>query len=123
MRIALGHCTCRAERLRPVVQGPCSALLARLAWLEKQAPHELLQLPEEHTDTVERDGKSFALTTWRGALEDGRTLIVVQALIPSLRWPTYYSLYFIGHVVADGIVVNTDGRVEVAPDDLLWYYR
>ena len=123
MRIAFGRCTCRAERLRPIAQAPCSALLARLAWLEKQAPHELLQLPEEHTDTVELEGNSFELSTWRAPLEDGRTLIVVQALIPTRRWPTYYSLYFIGHVLADGIVVHTDGRVEVAPDDLLWYYR
>jgi hypothetical protein len=123
LRIAIGRCSCRNKKVGRSAQATCIELLARLEKLRALHPNQLIELPESESEETTIDGSSVAFTTYRHALEGALTLVVVQALVQTLQWPTYFSAHRIGHVLADGLVVDRSGRIEIAPDNLLWAYR
>ena len=122
-RIVLGECSCRKGRPRGSLQDVCKTLLARIDHLQSLSPAQLGALPELESEELTIGGRRTSFTTHRASLSDGETLIVVQAFVRTLAWPTFFSIGRIGHQVAEGIVVRRDGRVEEAPNDLLWDYR
>jgi hypothetical protein len=123
LRIAIGRCSCRKRRTGRSVQATCVELLARLEQLRALRPNQLVELPESEREETRIEGRSVTFTTYRHQLESGETLVVVQAFVRTLRWPTYFSMRRIGHVLANGLVVEQGGRIEEAPDRVLWAYR
>lgn len=123
LRIAMGKCGCRNGEIRQSLKPACEVVLSRLDRLRALSGRQLLALPESESELVRIAGKRATLTTYRANLEDGRTLIVVQAIVRTFAWPTYFSMRATGHLVAEGIIVDQDASVTDAPDELLWEYR
>lgn len=122
-RIAIGRCSCRSKRIRRSIQPTCVEVLARLEQLRALPSAQLMELPESQPAESRIDGMSVTFTTYHHSLRDGRNLIVVQAFIRTARWPTYISFQRIGHILAEGLIIHQDGRIEDAADDVLWAYR
>lgn len=122
-RIAIGRCSCRSPKIRRSIQPTCAEVLARLERLRGLSLTQLMELPESQSAETRIEGMAVKFTTYHHALQGGRTLIVVQAFIRTARWPTYISFKRVGHILAEGLIIHQDGRIEEAPDDALWAYR
>ena len=123
LRIAIGRCSCRTTSIRRSIQPTCVELLARLESLRTLPFAQLMEIPETQSAKSRIDGMTVTFTTYRHSLRGGRALVVVQAFILTARWPTYISFERIGHILAEGLIIHQDGRIEEAPDDVLWAYR
>jgi hypothetical protein len=122
-RIALGRASCRTSTSNPTLTAICRHLLSELERLKAIQIEKLRQLPEEKHEEQDVGGVSASYTTYRANLPDGRLLIVMQAFIRTLAWPTYISFAGVGRMYAEGFVVDQDGKIIDAPDHLLWEYR
>lgn len=125
LRISLGPGRCRGRSFRPgdprrVLCAGISARIARLRALSCGQLRVLVGLQEERL-TIE--GSPGGYRTHRLELEDGRTLIAVQGFVSTWHWPTYYSFEGIGHLVAEGLVVEPDGGLTDAPDAVMFDLR
>jgi hypothetical protein len=83
----------------------------------------LRELPDEGKPEIVANGTETTYTTYRKVLEDGALLIVVQAFVRTLAWPTHFSFSGIGRIYAEGFVVSENGDTSDAPDELLWEFR
>ena|ERR1700693_772870 len=122
-RIAIGRCSCREGKVAHSARATCVELLARLERLRALTPIQLTDLPESECEETRIDRRSVTINSYRHPLGGGRTLIVAQAFVRTLQWPTYFSTHRIGHVLAEGMILGPDGQIEVAPDNMLWAYR
>ncbi len=120
-RIALGKCDCSKQTGNAMVDGLCSKVRDKLDHLRNLSAPQLLDLGEEREETW-IDGRRGELSVHRLTIANG-TLIVVQGFVSSLRWPTFIATTGVGHIVAEGLMVDTNGNVTAAPDELLWEYR
>jgi hypothetical protein len=98
-------------------------LLQRFHTIRKYPPATLRSLPESDDEDVSIEGKSVQFVTYRQNLTDGKTLIVLQAFVSTLNLPTFISLSGIGHILAEGFIIDSAGAVQDAPEELLWEYR
>lgn len=122
-RIALGRASCRTGTQRPVFKAACGGLLSRLETLRRSSIERLRELPDEGKPEIVANGTETTYTTYRKVLEDGALLIVVQAFVRTLAWPTHFSFSGIGRIYAEGFVVSENGDTSDAPDELLWEFR
>ena len=97
--------------------------MSHLEELKRLPLERLRELPAEAQKMHMVGETQTSYTTYRMSLEDGRLLIVVQAFVPTLAWPTYISLAAVGRMYAEGFVVAQDGKTIDAPDELLWEFR
>jgi hypothetical protein len=72
---------------------------------------EIAALPEANSRTVPGQGADCTLTTYRYVNEDQETLIVVQALVPTWKKPTFFTFTFVGKVFAEGFIVKPSGEI------------
>ncbi len=125
MRFAIGGGSCRDHKWK--CSDPrshmCKEILTRLEALREMTPKKLLAMPNHFTETKEIDGYEVEYSCWKQVFDSTLTLIVVQGAIATWRWPTYFSEHFVGHVLADGLIIKDGDTVEDAPDDILWHYR
>ncbi len=122
-RIALGRASCRSRTKNPALRAVCDHLLARLEILRAMPIERLRELPEEKHEEQTVGDTQTSYTTYRASLANGGLLVVVQAFIPTLSWPTYISFAGVGRMYAEGFVASQDGKTIDAPDELLWEYR
>jgi hypothetical protein len=61
--------------------------------------------------------------TYKVDLSLSETLLVLSAAVPTLWFPTYFSMHGIGHFVAEGLIFSSDGTVREAPSDVMWTHR
>ena len=101
----------------------CSRTLARLERLRALDSSALVSLPEESSER-ERVGNEYAeFVTFNEKLESGDTLVVVQAFLPIWRSLNYIGPSGIGRICAEGIVVDSEGRIAEPLESDLWQYR
>ena len=123
-RIALGRASCRNGTRNQSFKAVCDGLMSQLEKLRGLPVEHLRELPKENQQGCVVGNASTTYTTYRMSLEDGRLLIVVQAFVRTLAWPTYISFAGVGRMYAEGFVVSQDGKTTVdAPDELLWEFR
>ena len=101
----------------------CQRILDRLETLRLLTPKALLALPEEETEIEYVQQTPVSFTTFREELDSGDSLVVVQGFFPSWRFPRYFCRQGVGHVYADGFVLETGGNLCEASDEQLWLYR
>jgi hypothetical protein len=80
-------------------------------------------IPSEWTETQRIDSHVVEFAILRRALDSGRTLVVVRAFVPTWRFPNFFGIGAVGHLRADGIVVDQDGRAHPAGQELMWDFR
>lgn len=122
-RIALGTGSCRTGGTNLRFQAVCDGLMRRLEALKGSSTERLRKLPEEGQPEAVANGGRVVYTIYRKMLGDGAALIVVQAFLRTLSWPTHFSFSGIGRIYADGFVLTEDGTIKDAPDELLWAFR
>jgi hypothetical protein len=122
-RIAIGRCSCREGKVPRSARAICTELMERIERLRALTPIQLAELPESDCEEARIDRKPVTITTYRRTLGDGRTIIVVQAFVRTLQWPTYFSTEGIGHILAEGLILEPGGQIKEAPENLIWAFR
>lgn len=72
-------------------------------------------------ELVQVGPKEAYFFTYRDPTEAGEEIVVVQGFLPSWRHARYFGAAGIGLMLAEGLLLQSDGPVN-APDDLLWGY-
>jgi hypothetical protein len=124
-RIAIGGCSC-ADGLKsrdPRKRELCARILQRIERLKFLTIDGLAALPSTQSESERIDGRHVALTTFLERLSSGAIIIIVQGFLPSWRFPTYVGTRGVGHIVAEGLVIDPSGAIHDADDQLLWEFR
>jgi hypothetical protein len=120
-RISFGTGSCSGSRRNATLTGLCAEIRARL---DRYAVLSQAQIDavDEQTEELRIAGKRAELTLFRQVIDAG-TLLVVQGYVPTFWFPTFIGSGGIGHVLAEGIVIDAEGQISPAPDHLMWEYR
>ncbi len=119
-RLALGKCSCKNNR--KLLESACDGLRKRMEQIQK-APHDHELLARSIEGEEVADGKAIQYDFSAEEWNNGEVLFVVGAFMPTWWWPTYFSLSGVGHRVAEGIILEKDGKFREADNDVMWYYR
>ena len=86
----------------------------KISELKRQSAKELMSLPRYTAIKFETGGKGQELGIWHETTESGDSLIVAQCK----------NTHFlgIGNMYAEGLLVNSLGNIEPAPEELMWEY-
>ena len=87
---------------------------ARLKELQSLSASELRELPSYSAEYFEIGGKQQELGVYRETTPNGEMLIVVQC--KNTRFLGF------GYMFAEGFVVNSEGQLRVAEEELMWEY-
>ena len=101
-------------RNREIDKAVLEEVQARIRRFMETDATELLSLPSESVEDLKVGGKSLKLWTFRDPLPDGENLIIVQC--KNDRFLGY------GVMLAEGIVVDENGRKRPAEQELMWEY-
>ena len=125
LRFAIGSCSFKQPSAWRGIgyQYLCDIVEAKLEQLKKLDRAKLIGLPKAQEENAWLDGSWIQIVIDHEKRDDGADLIVVGASRYSLRWPNYFSLYGVGHIVADGILISKAGEISDAPDSIMWAYR
>lgn len=93
-----------------------------LAW-QRRLPQDLAAFPADSREFIDICGRSAVFGASKHVLPTGSTLLVFHAFVHTWSRPTYLSLGAVGRWFAEGLVVDEDGKVYDAPDDLMWGFR
>src|SRR6266542_2977998 len=121
-RISFGNGNCSGKPNSALVSDLCRKISAKLEYLRNLSPTQLLSLDDER-EKMSIAGRRAELSLYRAKTTNGATLIVVQGFVSTFRWPTFISAAGVGHIVAEGLMVESNGSITSAPDDVLWEYR
>ena len=122
-RLAFGRCSCGQPQSDPLRRAICDELLARLGMLRTRLSDAGFLLPAYADEVQSIRGREVRFETIREDVSDQKVLIVVRAFVHSWRRPTWVSLSGVGHMFAEGLLVESDGQVADAPDELMWDFR
>jgi hypothetical protein len=122
-RIAIGPCKCVKPYRAAIQKLACEILDIRLAQWRGRLPQDLAALPGDHYELEHVEGHRITFATHKRTLPDESTLVVFSALVHTLSWPTFISLGAVGRCYAEGLLVAPDGKVEEAPDAVMWEFR
>jgi hypothetical protein len=122
-RIAIGQCNCQPPYSNGVEEFVCKAIHEKLTIWRSRLPAEAGAVPTESFEEQLVDGHRITFGTYKLGVSADETLVVFQALIHTWRKPTFLSLGTVGRMYAEGLLITSDGRVEVAPNDLMWQFR
>jgi len=101
----------------------CKIIEERFQAIQTRLPSDLDSIPKELTELEAIDGYLISFCTSKHPQEDGSTIIVIQAFVHTLAWPTFISFNGIGKLYAEGIVLSRDGHIETAQKELMWQFR
>ncbi|MDH3967449.1 MAG: hypothetical protein OEU56_10570, partial [Rhodospirillales bacterium] len=123
-RVAFGNCSARGPNLwkSPLAKEVSAAVLARLEDLRSLSSENLLKLPPELCERESIFDKSVEFLTIHEA-QEGLHLVVVTAFVRTLKFPTYIGSLGIGHLVAEGLAVESSGSVRDATREEMLYDR
>lgn len=122
-RIAIGRCDCQPPYRDAVEEGVCKEIHNRLATWRGRLPGEVAAVPVEYYEEQQIEGHRVTFGTHRQEVNGAETLVVCQALLHTWSRPTFLSIGSVGRVYAEGLLVGRDGKIERAPDDLMWQFR
>jgi hypothetical protein len=106
-----------------LVRELCSRILRRISELRELAPAALRDYSEAHErECLDNDHVAHFVIS-RQTLETGEFLVVVQGFVPSWRYPNFIGYAGIGHMYAEGLIVDEHGAVRNAQDEWMWGYR
>ena len=100
----------------------CKGIEARLQKIKNYTVVELSSLEDGKTEIEVINSKSIKYTYYKTITENGM-FIVVQGFVATLNWPTYISINAIGHIAAEGVIIDKNGQAQEVLDNDLWYYR
>jgi hypothetical protein len=121
--IGSGCCTDDAVIKRYGAKFLCEGVNKRIEKIKSMELHHLIPMPEESYEEEEYEGKKVHFSTYNIEISDDERLVVVQAFINTWKWPTYISFGAVGHLVAEGVIINKNGTVVDAPEEELWGFR
>lgn len=123
-RVAFGNCSARAPNLwdSPLAKEVCAAVLSRVEDLRSLSSENLLKLPPELRKQESICDKCVEFYTIH-EVQEGLHLLVVTAFVRTLRFPTYIGSLGIGHLVAEGLAIESSGSVRDATFEEMLYYR
>jgi hypothetical protein len=122
-RIAIGQCNCQAPYRNGTEEFVCKAIHERLDIWRSCLPAEIGGIPIESFEEQLVDGHHVTFGTFRVGISTDKTLVVFQALVHTWSRPTFLSLGAVGRMYAEGLLITSDGRVEIAPNELMWQFR
>ena len=124
-RLAIGSGRCKDHAVkRPYgMEYLCRGVVARLEKIKSIKFDQLASLPEENYEEELHERQLLQFTTYNHALSDGSRLLVVQGFFPTWKWPTYISLRGVGHIVAEGLIIDKGDTVTEAPENKMWEFR
>jgi hypothetical protein len=116
LRVALGRCTCTEPQPDTRRQAVCRTLTERLNVLRAKGSTELERLPSysEVTETIE--GRLVKFETIRESYPGAYAIVVVRAFFHTWSRPTWRSFSGVGHMFADGFVVQHDGTKQAVEE-------
>lgn len=121
-RIAIGRCSCTPPYRNAVEEQVCNKINDTLTSWRGRLPHDVAAFPEDAFDViVEKRRVTFA--TYKVDVGEGEILVVCQALVHTWNRPTFLSIGHVGRMYAEGLLLTGDGKVEAAPDNLMWQFR
>jgi hypothetical protein len=120
-RVALGRCDC-SKPDNVVIAELCTKVRQKIDHLRSLSPQQLAELSEESQDSWVA-GKRANITVHGRPYDTGVMMIVVQGFVSTFRRPTYIGTDGIGHIVAEGFLINNEGVIQPAPDEALWEFR
>jgi len=98
-------------------------LIARLETLRARDGSFLQSLPPYSKAVEMIEGRAVTFETIREPYVDGNIIVVVRAFFHTWSSPTWLSFAGVGHMFADGLIVNADGVKQGAPDEVMWDFR
>ena len=122
IRVAIGRCDCRPPYRNVVDEGVCKTIQDRLKIWRDRLPGELAAVPTQLFEEQTVQGRRVTFGTYKLEASVGETLVVCQALVHTWSWPTYLSIGNVGRLYAEGLLIR-DGKIEPAPDKLMWQFR
>jgi hypothetical protein len=122
-RIAIGRCECQPPYRNAVEEQVCKAIQERLANWGSRLPADVAAVPTELFEEQFVGGYRVTFGTYKLELSAAEKLVVCQALVHTWSRPTFLSIGAVGRMYAEGLLLTSEGRVETAPDDLIWQFR
>jgi hypothetical protein len=122
-RLAFGPCSCRPPYRDPLQDLACSVIEARLQEWQPRLPADLDAVPAEHYEHEHVHGHWISQSIWKKAFENGSTIVAFGVLVHTWRAPTYIAVGVIGRLYVEGLLIEADGTVGRAPDELMWEFR
>lgn len=124
IRLAFGNCSCVGGLVRgPLSKAVCEEVRHRLSALAEQALADARAIPREWVETQEIASRRAHIAVIRRDLGSDGTLVVVRAFVHTWRFANFISWGAVGHLRADGFVVDSSGTVRPASDEQLWEFR
>jgi len=100
----------------------CKGIEERIQKIKNNKSDISASIEDGKTEVEIKNNKSIKYTYYITNINQG-TLIVVQAFVNTLKWPTYISIGAVGHIAAEGVIIDKSGKTQEAPDTNLWAYR
>ena len=100
----------------------CKGIDERIQRIKSNKSEIYVSIEDGKTEVEIKNNKSIKYTYYITNINHS-TLIVVQAFVSTLKWPTYISIGAIGHIAAEGIIIDENGTTQEASDNDLWAYR
>ncbi len=124
-RLAFGSASCKDNKFckKPYVVNLCKGINSRLTALKNRSHAQLIKYKEQKEDEEWVDNKLIQFAIYKQEIENNSLLFIAQGFIHTYKWPTYISLKVIGHIAAEGIVIDSHGKVSEATEEQLWPYR
>jgi hypothetical protein len=122
-RIAIGRCDCGPPYRNSAEERVCQMIYEQLGNWRERIPAELTAIPAELFEERLVEGRPVTFGMFRFEPNSQETLVVCQALIHTWSRPTFLSVGAVGRMYAEGLLVNSSGDVEAAPDEFMWQFR
>jgi len=91
----------------------------RISEIKQYSLSEILAMPAYSDKEIANiNTKSFTLATWKNQRDDGNVEIIVQAYYAG--W--CYRLFGAGTMMADGFLIDSQGKILPLPDEIRWEY-
>ena len=100
----------------------CKVIHERLTGWRSGLPADLAAVPTQLFEEQIVEGRHVTFGTYKLDASGAETLVVCQALVHTWSRPTYFSIGAVGRLYAEGLLLK-DGKVETAPDELMWQFR
>ncbi len=123
IRISIGDARVEAVKEKTGLNAEvCKIIGNKMSTYKCMEFSRLKNLSEESCTEYKIQNKLIKMTLYKKMLNSERVLIVVQAAYKTFKFPNYMSFDFIGKIIVDGIVVNSQNVFSKPDDNLLWEF-